>query len=376
MATNKPRSARVPGALFASSGNRGRKQRGPRHPAWRACLSVELLEDRVTPTVFVVNSTVDGDPTVVDGNLTLREALTAANTNAASGDAPAGVADGDVILFDSTVFGGAGATITLDPAQGDLPIADDVLIDGATGSGGGATIVTVDGGGTSRIFSVDTAGAPGLTTVTLTGLTLQNGDGTGNVMGNDGLGGAVFISSGETVLLTSSTVRASTATQRGGGIYNDGSQLTITDSLADGNTANGTAATDGGGGLYSLGGTVTITGSSFSNNTATMGAGSGGGILLNTGTLTMSLGSLDNNSSARAGGGIEIRSTTAAATATLSGVIVTGNSTGNNPGNGGGLHITAGLADSASTVTVSGARSWATRPGPRAAACGTTSRVR
>src|SRR5262245_35190546 len=68
---------------------------------------LEYLESRDTPAVFIVNSIADGTPTT-DGNLTLREAITAANTNAASGDAGPGDADGDTILFDSAVFVGTG----------------------------------------------------------------------------------------------------------------------------------------------------------------------------------------------------------------------------------------------------------------------------
>jgi hypothetical protein len=57
--------------------------------AARSPLRLELLENRVLPTVYMINSLADGPPSV-DGQLTLREAILAATTNAPSGDAPAG----------------------------------------------------------------------------------------------------------------------------------------------------------------------------------------------------------------------------------------------------------------------------------------------
>ena len=55
------------------------------------------------PPTFVVNSALDGAP-AVDGNLTLREAVLAATTNTAVGDAQAGTAGLDVIVFDPALF--------------------------------------------------------------------------------------------------------------------------------------------------------------------------------------------------------------------------------------------------------------------------------
>src|SRR5262245_52845506 len=65
---------------------------------------LELLEDRLAPSVaLVVNSLADN--TDLDGTVTLREAILAANGNTTVGDA---VHDGsggiDTITFDPTVF--------------------------------------------------------------------------------------------------------------------------------------------------------------------------------------------------------------------------------------------------------------------------------
>jgi hypothetical protein len=82
--------------------------------------------------------------------------------------------------------------------------------------------------------------------------------------------------------------------------------------------------------------------SSIDNNTADGAAGSGGGILNNLGTLRVKDSKLYANTSARAGGGIESNE----GVTNLQRVDLIGNTTGGNPGNGGGLHITgAGAAN-------------------------------
>ncbi len=80
----------------------------------------------------------------------------------------------------------------------------------------------------------------------------------------------------------------------------------------------------------------------INNNVADGAAGSGGGILNDAGgTLTVSASTINGNTSVRAGGGIEDN----ASTTSLNGVILSGNETGDSPGNGGGLHISgAGTA--------------------------------
>jgi hypothetical protein len=307
-------------------------------------------------TTFMVDSTADViDDT--DNQLTLREAVMAASMNAEVGDADAGSADGDVILFDSTVFGGAGNEIEL--SLGDLAISDDLIIDGLTGTGGGATNVTITVTGNSRIFSIDTNGAAGSqTNVLIRGLTLQGGDGTGTNTAVDGLGGAIYISAGENVSLSGTVLRDNTAEISGGAVYSTSSTLRLTNVTIGesglGNSAAGDAETEGGGGLYALGGSLTILNSTFTDNDATGSSGSGGGLFMNGGQLTVFGGEFDNNSASRAGGGLEIRAGTTTTTATLTNVTVANNSASANPGNGGGLHISAVAGSSTTTVTING----------------------
>lgn len=91
-------------------------------------LRLEPLEDRRMLSVFAVNSMADA--VAPDGVITLREALEAANTNAAFFDAPAGSeTETDVIIiFAQDPVDPAASRITLDGQQ--LTILDDVEIYG------------------------------------------------------------------------------------------------------------------------------------------------------------------------------------------------------------------------------------------------------
>jgi uncharacterized repeat protein (TIGR01451 family) len=102
------------------------KRRRPR-PFTRP--QVEVLDARVLLATIVVTGT--GDTIANDGVVTLREAITAANTNAASGDAGAGDTGMDTIDF--SIPGTGVETITL---TSDLPtITEPLTIDGYTQPG-------------------------------------------------------------------------------------------------------------------------------------------------------------------------------------------------------------------------------------------------
>src|SRR5947207_10468386 len=83
-------------------------------------LFLERLEDRSLLATIVVTGT--GDTIAVDGVVTLREAITAASTNAPSGDAPAGDAGLDTINFN---IPGSGVH-TISPATALPQITQDV----------------------------------------------------------------------------------------------------------------------------------------------------------------------------------------------------------------------------------------------------------
>ena len=177
----------------------------------------------------------------------------------------ADASDGDMI--DAT---GVAGVITL--TTGELLVDKSVAINGA-----GADVLAVDGNITSRIFQIGSG-----KTVTISGLTIRNGQGN--------FGGGIFNGDTATLTIINSTLSGNTG-GFGGGIFNSGT-LTIVSSTVSGNTASE------GAGIYNAGATTsTITNSTFSGNTA-----GGGGASLNLGTLQITNSTLSDNSADFAGG--------------------------------------------------------------------------
>ncbi|MEX0643140.1 MAG: choice-of-anchor Q domain-containing protein, partial [Pirellulales bacterium] len=265
-------------------------------------LFVEALEERAMLTAYVVNSALDG-PILVDGNLTLREAITAANTNSAQGDAPAGMAGLDMITFAATLNG---ATVLLNPTGsgvGALPTIIDSLTIDASALASGITIKANDpsaaAGDGIRIFNINNSDAT-LIDVTLKGLTLTGGDVSGS-------GGA--ISSRENLTISNSTITGNKATTSGGGVHQlTGILNTISGSLTIGNsTISGNSTIQNGGGVHAyLTTSVSITDSSITGNTAGEGNNyNGGGVFLfNNSAATITNSTISGNKASNDGGGV------------------------------------------------------------------------
>ena len=102
--------------------------------------------------------------------------------------------------------------------------------------------------------------------------------------------------------------------------------------------ARGGAASDqGGGGVYTDGGDLTITDSVLRSNPADGAAGSGGAVLNNMATVVIRSSTLSNNQATRAGGGVEAN---LGDTTFSEGSVLDSNLATSSPGNGGGLHLT------------------------------------
>jgi uncharacterized repeat protein (TIGR01451 family)/CSLREA domain-containing protein len=169
-------------------------------------------------------------------------------------------------LRDAVKYSSAGDTVvvpggTYTLSIGELDIGHNLTINGA-GSGS----VTISGNDAHRVFEV----APGQT-VTISGVTVTHGNGTGGTI-SDGNGGAIGFSSA-TVTLINSVVSNSAANNEGGGIYDSGT-MTIRDSTIIGNKVTGGAFVNGGGGL-AVEDMLTMSGSTITGNTSTS---HGGGI--------------------------------------------------------------------------------------------------
>ncbi len=261
----------------------------------------ENLNQPLSPqAIITVNSTADAVGN--DGQCTLREAITAANTDTASGAVTGECLKGngtDTIDFSVT------GTIAL---GSELPgITSAVTIDGP-----GAASLTVSGGRVTRVLRVTPNG-----TLDLRGVTIANGvdspgaDG-GGIVNNFGtltisnsifsnnsssvFGGGVANNEG-VVTVINSTFSRNTAVSHGGAIFNSlNGTLIVSNTTFSGNTSTLTR----GGGIGNDGGTVTITNSTFDQNKADML--SGGGIDNNGGIVTVVNGTFSGNSAVGGGG--------------------------------------------------------------------------
>ena len=192
-------------------------------------------------------------------------------------------------------------TMTDDDASGDLNITGAVTIVGA-----GAATTVVDGGGSDRVFRVESGAA-----LIMSGVTTRHG-----VISGDSGGG--IVSHGQITLSDSVITGNHSMNGGGGGLY--AGPATLTGVVIDGNSATfgggglncegpttltrvtvaGNSTGSDGGGIY-VGGDLTLTDSTVDDNHA---AGAGGG-LISYATLTVFNSTISNNSTGFDGGGIE-----------------------------------------------------------------------
>jgi hypothetical protein len=252
---------------------------------------LEALDERVTPTNWVVDITDDEDDgNYAVGDLSLREAVRLANANPGN----------DTITFAPALT----STLTLND---ELTLSDTSGTTTITGPG--ADRLTISGGGTTRVFFVN----PGVT-ASLSGLTVANGFGS--------FGGGIQNRGALTV--TNSTISHNTG-DFGGGMYSSG-MLTVTDSTISHNTSGF------GGGIYNVG-AMTVTSSTISHNNASHGGG-----IFNDGTLTVTNSTLSGNIADGTGGGV-VSLDDGPQSSTFTNVTITGNRADDR---GGGM-VTAGL---------------------------------
>jgi len=282
-------------------------------------------------TITVTNN---GDTTADDGTCTLREAITSATSNAASGanlgECIAGNDTDDTIDFSPSLLGG---TITLNNG---INISDDI---GLSIAGPGASQLTIDGNGTaSSIFVFDDSVNFGAVPFNIAGVTITGGAGvwlsddsstltledviiTQNITATiDGGGVRADCSNGScnnpaSVTIRNSVISDNSTTKAGGGLNGDFAAFIVESSVISGNSASqeggainladsslvltdstvtgNTSSLDGGAieasNTLSV---VTIDGSVFSGNTAT---GSGGAILVDLGSVTIKQSTLFDN---------------------------------------------------------------------------------
>jgi hypothetical protein len=196
-----------------------RSRRGAIAPRRSFVPCLQALEDRTVPSTFTVTNLADS------GTGSLRQAILDANANPGA----------DLIKF----AGGLHGTI---PLASELSITDALTINGP-----GANQVTVSGGNASRVFYVSG------TTVAIDDLTIANG--------------RVSVPAGPAF---------------GGGMLNDGANVTLSKDVFVNNEATSSAGYAGGGAVANLDGAhLTTTQTDFLNNTASGGSsslGNGGAV--------------------------------------------------------------------------------------------------
>jgi CSLREA domain-containing protein len=264
--------------------------------------ALSLLALSPQPLYAQTTIAVDTFADAIDANLdcSLREAILAANSNAAVDGCPAG-SDDDLVMLKAGIYtlsiAGQGEQASL---TGDLDIT---ATEGLTIQGAGVTSTTIDAGGIDRAFDVHNM----LSRVTIRDLTIQNG----RVMTGQG----------------------------SGAIHNLGI-MTLTDTIIQNNRTEGATADDGGGAICNgcgMGtGSMSILRSIIRDNSADRG----GGIFSNV-PLTIVQSSIISNS-ARVGGGL-VNYALPANGITLINSTISGNSARNNAG---------GIAQSDGTLTI------------------------
>jgi hypothetical protein len=237
----------------------------------RSRFAIELLEDRVVPAVFSVNSTLDmlNPPT---GTVTLRSAIQQADKT------PGGN------IIDLTVPGtyritipGANTGTNASGAFAILPGGGNLTI---VNAGGGQVIV--DGHHLDRVFDINPNFNPNKPTpkfqVTLIGFTIENGlaHDANNPDGPGASGGGIRDQGNASLTLTNMTLTDNYATADGGGVSMENSVSTPWTLTINNSTISNNHAGDAGGGVDEDGsGNVNINqGSKITGNTSlNQGAG-------------------------------------------------------------------------------------------------------
>jgi hypothetical protein len=262
------------------------------------------------------------DGSIVDGDISLRDAIAAAPP-------------GETIGFDGALTSSGSATIQL---TDQLTVDKDLTI-----SGPGSHLLTLRS--TSRKFNIDDGTAADIS-VAIFGMTLTGG----NL-----LGVGAGIRNAEDLILADSTVTGNVTSSRtffrytyvydGGGIWNSG-DLTIVRSTI----SNNSASQDGGG--IANTGMLTITDSSITGNVAralqgyrSIGFGGGGIFCTSYSTVTVTNSTISGNSTLRGGGGMLAEGS--AATVLLASSTISGNSAGS----GGGIRSSTELSIIGSTIS-------------------------
>lgn len=182
---------------------------------------------------------------------------------------------------------------------------------GTSGSGGG--LLSLAGSIlTSAAFDSNSANRAGGAIEIVNGVltviagSYNNNDVDGGAgMPNPGNGGAIHFTGTVQSTLNGAIFEDNRARREGGALWNQtGSLMAVEQCIVSNNTAKGPDAVHGGGGVFNNGGTLGITDCTVSGNTSTGAAANGGGIHVKAGVANIHKSTISGNSSAASGGGI------------------------------------------------------------------------
>jgi hypothetical protein len=265
----------------------------------------------LTTLLVLAGSAAQAASITVDagGTCILADAITAANTDTATGGCPAGSGHDTITLQTDVTLAVAlpqiSSTITIkggghfisgnnDKNVGSvLRITDtgNLTLNETTVKNGKVSVYPSNGGGINNI-----GGA-----VTLIDCTVSGNNTFTDPSYPVSYGGGIY-NSGGSVTLTNSTVSGNTAASYGGGIFSvEVGSVTLTNSTVSGNSAYDPNAGGGGGIANVSGSTVTLTNSTVSGNTAS--SYHGGGIYNVGGTATLINSTISGNAALTASGG-------------------------------------------------------------------------
>lgn len=235
--------------------------------------------------------------TATSAQLSLTNLVVTGNTAGSGGGIGAGSGSVGIVAGTLNIMGGEISNNFASSGGGVYARVANLTVNGTTISGNRAGN---NGGGIAGPANTN----PGAQLNLLGATFVDNEAGVGSSLGGPrGDGGGVWIGPGISLTSINHTRFVGNSAIQGGAIFRNNfaaqSSLLVADSVITGNSA-----TNRGGGLYNQGGVVSVMRSQFNGNTITNDGGTGGGIHNRQADLAISTSSIDNNSAllARAGG--------------------------------------------------------------------------
>lgn len=228
-----------------------------------------ILTANATQGTYIVTATINGVATPANFTLNNVCLATIVTNNADNGPGSLRYIIANACPSSTITFASSVTSIAL--TSGDIAITQPVTI-----SGTGANLLTISGSNLSRIFNI-TAGTG---TVSISGITIRDGNPQAGATNSTNGGGGVLINSGIVNVsncIVSNNDASLTSYAEGGGIDNEGGTVTINNC----SIINNKAIADGGGIAQWVAATMTVSNSTIANNSLqVIGGSTGGGIFV------------------------------------------------------------------------------------------------